>query len=334
MKLKMNGTTYSNFDNQEHVLKLGETFERHPKSAFHTVRYDFKPASIDTTCEGELEVGKGEQVTITLPNLEGSSAPVTVFKGSKRPYTKECILIVNHDTGEYRLEKLSNNITVKKTRAEGSSKIQSRLEQQTSRLSQQMKSNNSNDKNKSSTSSKNSPPKEKTSPSSPMDDIERELMAEARVMDQLSSGDSSSNSNSSSSSSSEDSSSSSDSEDEHAPAQTSAPANHSMPIINTVTESNSRHQEPGPGLMNTLKNDLQLSESSSESDDWSWHMPAWGRRRILSKGKGNRAQARLKIAPSRFLSSLNTHISARNMTFAASPPKEKTQTFHPRKEVS
>lgn len=33
---------------------------------------DFKPASIDTTCEGELEVGKGEQVTITLPNLEVS----------------------------------------------------------------------------------------------------------------------------------------------------------------------------------------------------------------------------------------------------------------------
>lgn len=33
---------------------------------------DFKPASIDTSCEGELEVGKGEQVTITLPNLEVS----------------------------------------------------------------------------------------------------------------------------------------------------------------------------------------------------------------------------------------------------------------------
>ncbi|CAG5865274.1 unnamed protein product [Menidia menidia] len=139
----MNGAAYSNFDNQEHVLKLGETFEKHPKSAYHTVRYDFKPASIDTTCEGELEVGKGEQVTITLPNLEGSSAPVTVFKGSKRPYMKECILIVNHDTGEYRLEKLNSNIAVKKTRAEGSSKIQSRLEQQTSRLSQQMKSNSS-----------------------------------------------------------------------------------------------------------------------------------------------------------------------------------------------
>lgn len=34
----MNGTAYSNFDNQEHVLKLGETFEKHPKSAYHTVR--------------------------------------------------------------------------------------------------------------------------------------------------------------------------------------------------------------------------------------------------------------------------------------------------------
>lgn len=34
----MNGTSYSNFDNQEHILKLGETFEKHPKSAYHTVR--------------------------------------------------------------------------------------------------------------------------------------------------------------------------------------------------------------------------------------------------------------------------------------------------------
>ncbi|XP_034429584.1 ELL-associated factor 2 [Hippoglossus hippoglossus] len=266
----MNGTAYSNFDNQEHVLKLGETFEKHPKSGFHTVRYDFKPASIDTACEGELEVGKGEQVTITLPNLEGSSAPVTVFKGSKRPYMKECILIVNHDTGEYRLEKLNSNIAVKKTRAEGSSKIHSRLEQQTSRLSQQMKSSSNNNNkdissNKTSASSKSSPPKEKTSPASPMDDIERELMAEAQVMDQLSSGDSSSDSNSSSSS--DGSSSSSDSEDERtasappAPPAPPAPANHSMPIINT----SSRHQESG-GLMNTLKNDLQLSESGSESD--------------------------------------------------------------------
>ncbi|KAK2850154.1 hypothetical protein Q7C36_008937 [Tachysurus vachellii] len=258
----MNGTAYSNFDNQEHVLKLGETFEKQPKSAFHTVRYDFKPASIDTTCEGDLEVGKGEQVTITLPNLEGSTAPVTVFKGSKRPYTKECILIVNHDTGEYRLEKLNSNISVKKTRAEGSSKIQSRLEQQTSRLSQQIKSGNGG---KASNNSKNSPAKEKLSPTSPMDDIERELMAEARVMDQMSSGDSSSDSQSSSSSS-EDSSSSSDSEEETRPSSgkshTAPASTHSMPILTTQERS----EEGGGHHMNTLENDLQLSESGSESD--------------------------------------------------------------------
>lgn len=269
----MNGAAYSNFDNQEHVLKLGETFEKQPKSAFHTVRYDFKPASIDTACEGELEVGKGEQVTITLPNLEGSTAPVTVFKGSKRPYMKECILIVNHDTGEYRLEKLNSNIAVKKTRAEGSSKIQSRLEQQTNRLSQQMKSGNGGG-SKAPSGSKSSPPKEKLSPSSPMDDIERELMAEAREMDQMSSGGSSSESRSSSSSSEDSSSSSSDSEDEarprppapSGPASSSGPA-HSMPV---VSASHSRAEEVGGGghFMSTLKNDLQLSESGSESDDY------------------------------------------------------------------
>ncbi|KAI2660603.1 ELL-associated factor 2 [Labeo rohita] len=243
----MNGTAYSNFDNQEHVLKLGETFEKQPKSAFHTVRYDFKPASIDTACEGELEVGKGEQVTVTLPNLEGSTAPVTVFKGSKRPYMKECVLIVNHDTGEYRLEKLSSNIAVKKTRAEGSSKIQSRLEQQTSRLSQQMKTGSGS---KAPSSTKSSPPKEKMSPSSPMDDIER---------------DSSSDSHSSSSSSSGDSSSSSDSEDEDRTSHNAAPAPpQSSSALNT---SQSRVEESSGHFMNTLKNDLQLSESGSESDD-------------------------------------------------------------------
>lgn len=59
-------------------------------------------------------------------------------------------------------------------RAEGSSKIQSRLEQQTSRLSQQMKTGTGN---KAPSSTKSSPPKEKMSPSSPMDDIERGIMS-------------------------------------------------------------------------------------------------------------------------------------------------------------
>ncbi|XP_010771904.1 ELL-associated factor 1-like, partial [Notothenia coriiceps] len=65
----MNGSTNPLLDKEEHVLKLGESFEKRPKSSFHTIRYDFKPASIDTSCEGELQVGKGEEVTITLPHI-------------------------------------------------------------------------------------------------------------------------------------------------------------------------------------------------------------------------------------------------------------------------
>ncbi|KAM9032156.1 ELL-associated factor 2 [Sarcophilus harrisii] len=254
------------FDSRERVLKLGESFEKHPRSAFHTVRYDFKPASIDTSCEGDLEVGKGEQVTITLPNIEGSTPPVSVFKGSKKPYLKECILIINHDTGECRLEKLSSNITVKKTRAEGSSKIQSRLEQQQQQMRNAVKTSNN---------MKHSPPKEKMSPESPMDDIERELKAEASIMDQMTSSDSSSESQSSSSSSSEDSSS--DSEDEGCKLSNSSSVKHvpghqtssaeSQQWISDMETMHNRSQDGTGLLMNTLRNDLQLSESGSDSDE-------------------------------------------------------------------
>lgn len=65
-----------------------------------------------------------------------------------------------------------------RSRAEGSSKIHSRMEQQTSRLGQQMKSNSSSSGSsgggsKSLAASKSSPPKGKTSPTSPLDDIEK-----------------------------------------------------------------------------------------------------------------------------------------------------------------
>uniref|UniRef100_A0A674GAA8 Maturin n=1 Tax=Taeniopygia guttata TaxID=59729 RepID=A0A674GAA8_TAEGU len=65
----MNGSANSLLDKEEHPLQLGESFERRPKASFHTIRYDFKPASIDTSCEGDLQVGKGDDVTITLPHI-------------------------------------------------------------------------------------------------------------------------------------------------------------------------------------------------------------------------------------------------------------------------
>ncbi|XP_067857016.1 ELL-associated factor 1 [Heptranchias perlo] len=274
----MNGTAQPALGKEEHVLKLGESFEKRPKSSFHTIRYDFKPASIDTSCEGELQVGKGDQVTITLPHIPGSTPPMTVFKGNKRPYQKDCVLIINHDTGEFVLEKLSSSIQVKKTRAEGSSKIQAQLESQLVRRSQP--SSQFRAPNKPCAGPKTSPSKDNPSPEPQLDDIKRELRAEVDIIEQMSS--SSSSSSASGSSSGSDDSSSSDVENEAHPSSTPPqlqPQSQSQPQLqqqqqlqhqqysnrNAATNGTSR---PGSNqLMSTLRNDLQLSESGSDSDD-------------------------------------------------------------------
>ncbi|KAH9518363.1 chromatin modification- protein VID21 [Bulinus truncatus] len=109
-------------DNEIHELRLGNSFDSHSKVGFHTIRYDFKPASVDTNKEACVEVGGGNQVTVTVPHVEGSGITHTVFKGNKQPVMKECVLIIDHNTGTYTLEKLTSKITVKKTRLDGSSK--------------------------------------------------------------------------------------------------------------------------------------------------------------------------------------------------------------------
>ncbi|KAK3513617.1 hypothetical protein QTP70_028149 [Hemibagrus guttatus] len=265
----MNGSSNAVLDKEEHVLKLGESFEKRAKSSFHTIRYDFKPASIDTSCEGELQVGKGDEVTITLPHIpsftsiyrcrhKGSTPPMTVFKGNKRPYQKDCVLIINHDTGKFVLEKLSSSIQVKKTRAEGSSKIQARIEQQSVRASQP--ASQFRTPIKPSGGVKTSPSKDNPSPEPQLDDIKRELRAEVEIIEQMSSSGSSSSSDSGScSGSGDDDSSSNDGEKESANLHLSPSRE---PLSNGTDKSQGNNQ-----LMNTLRNDLQLSESGSDSDD-------------------------------------------------------------------
>ncbi|KAM6936243.1 ELL-associated factor 1 [Lycodopsis pacificus] len=256
----MNGSTNPLLDKEEHVLKLGESFEKRPKSSFHTIRYDFKPASIDTSCEGELQVGKGDEVTITLPHIPGSTPPMTVFKGNKRPYQKDCVLIINHDTGEFVLEKLSSSIQVKKTRAEGSSKIQARIEQQSVRASQPSSQFRAPTKPGAKTSP--SPPKDEPSPEPQLDDIKRELRAEVEVIEQMSS---SSSSDSGSASGSGDDSSSEGERDAPPPRPLSQTSPNRQPP--TAFNGGAERQPANNQLMNTLRNDLQLSESGSDSDD-------------------------------------------------------------------
>lgn len=84
---------------------------------------DFKPASVDTSKPGKLDVSSNYQVTVTVPHLENSGVPNTVFKGPTRDYSKkDCLLIICRDTNEFTLERLTCNVNVKKTRSENSSK--------------------------------------------------------------------------------------------------------------------------------------------------------------------------------------------------------------------
>ena len=57
-------------------LKIGRTFEKNSassqSSSFHTVRYDFKPASVDSTRDGVLHVDENHSVSITVPHMQGN----------------------------------------------------------------------------------------------------------------------------------------------------------------------------------------------------------------------------------------------------------------------
>ncbi|XP_075209958.1 ELL-associated factor [Lycorma delicatula] len=119
----MNGKSMSDklgLGPQRHELKFGSSFMNSKSTSFHTVKYDFKPASVDASKRATVDVGSNHQVTVTVPHLDGSGTAHTVFKGSQRPYQKECVLIIDRDTGEITLEKLSTCIQLKKTRQESS----------------------------------------------------------------------------------------------------------------------------------------------------------------------------------------------------------------------
>ncbi|EDW89171.1 ell-associated factor Eaf [Drosophila yakuba] len=112
-----------NIGEEVRELKLGATFNpKNTSTAFHTIKYDFKPASVDTSRMASVDVGSNNQVTVTVPNSESSGVPHTVYKGNQREYAKECLMIYDKETGAITIEKLNHNIQVKKTRSEVTSK--------------------------------------------------------------------------------------------------------------------------------------------------------------------------------------------------------------------
>lgn len=287
--------------NEVREFRLGRSFSRSGNVAFHSVRYDFKPASVDTTKMASVDVGEGHQVTVTVPHIEGSGTSQTVFKGSKKPYLKECVLIVDHNTGEITLERLSQNINLKKTRAEGSSKIQARPitptehNSNSKKLSPSQKSLNSPSQKNIWTSNQASPnqhisppsrsspthrsPTNQASPSMPSlvppqgsrtatppvvsmpvlphDDTAMNDISEVGIL----SSDSSESSSSGSSSSSD----SSDSEAENVPEQKLHNMGHVVNGGDGTPNSQSSLFSSMPKF-SQLSEDLQLSESGSESD--------------------------------------------------------------------
>lgn len=114
----------SQFGSGPHNLKIGKSFEKKSgNSVFHSIRYDFTPLSVDEERMGKLEVQENSGVSVSLPHNDGVNA--TNYKGQAKPAsTKDCILIIDHETGELTLERLSNQILLKKTRPEKPDKPQ------------------------------------------------------------------------------------------------------------------------------------------------------------------------------------------------------------------
>jgi ELL-associated factor len=101
---------------QEYRVKLGRTFTFPKENAFHTIKYDFKPKSVDVSQPGRMKVN-GDEVSVSLPVSQAeSSDDVYLFKGARRSCAKECVLIINTTTGEAILEKITNTVQLKGVR--------------------------------------------------------------------------------------------------------------------------------------------------------------------------------------------------------------------------
>lgn len=110
-------------DEDVHELKFGRSFDADGTLSFHSMYFDFKPASIDTAQAAVIDIEQGNKVKVTVPHIEGSSTKQTVYCGSKQPSQKDFALIVNHKTGEFVLERLTCKLNLKRTRSEKAREI-------------------------------------------------------------------------------------------------------------------------------------------------------------------------------------------------------------------
>ncbi|GAB4827946.1 hypothetical protein Ancab_034831 [Ancistrocladus abbreviatus] len=115
MKNSVNGGNNKNNNKDEpktapqadrwYTLSLGSSFKDHqPSPKFCTLRYEFKPASIDKSQPGVMHKNKDNRVSVEFHNNQPGKPKVT-FEGSSEDY-KENDAVLFFDGETFRLEKL------------------------------------------------------------------------------------------------------------------------------------------------------------------------------------------------------------------------------------
>ncbi|XP_061976392.1 uncharacterized protein LOC133697684 [Populus nigra] len=89
-------------------LALGPSFKEQSSNKFCTLRYEFKPASIDKTKPGLFHKNKDNRVSVEFQNNQLGKSKVT-FEGSSEDY-KENDAVLFFDGQTFRLERLHRSV--------------------------------------------------------------------------------------------------------------------------------------------------------------------------------------------------------------------------------
>ncbi|EXB65618.1 hypothetical protein L484_025884 [Morus notabilis] len=88
-------------------LTLGPSFKDEASNKYCTLRYEFKPASIDKTKPGSLRKTKENRVTVEFHNNQLGKPKVT-FDGSSEDYKNDAVLLFDGET--FRMERLHRSV--------------------------------------------------------------------------------------------------------------------------------------------------------------------------------------------------------------------------------
>ncbi|CEF63895.1 Transcription elognation factor Eaf, N-terminal domain-containing protein [Strongyloides ratti] len=96
-------------------VNIGESLlSKDNKKTFHSIKYDFRPASISSGgAETFLQLSQNSYVNVAIENESNNS--LILYKGSdnKMSNNKECMMLLDPSTNKLTIEKLSSQIRVK-----------------------------------------------------------------------------------------------------------------------------------------------------------------------------------------------------------------------------